>query len=163
VTAAGPAAHGVRPGGAPPHLTPMIDQDHRRALLVPAFILWLMAVAALLTAAVASPPRSDLGLWRQLIAHAEAGDRSFDKAQALKELRMAVNLIEAQRRYHDLLRDGVGALGALLAVAGGIQLRAALSVLARVRHQASAREGAKAPDGHRVPACAPLASSSPAS
>jgi hypothetical protein len=110
---------------------PMIDRPNRLALVVPAYMLFVATAVALATALVAGPARSDTKLWRDVIAQAERGERQLSTRQAAAQLKSAVDVIEAQRDYHELLREGVGAFGLLLAAAGLVQLRDARAVIRR--------------------------------
>ena len=96
-------------------------------------MLFCAAAVALVTALVAGPARSDTRLWRQIIARAERGEWELTTKQAAAQLSTAVDVIEAQRDYHELLREGVGAFGLLLAAAGLVQLRDARAVIKRGR------------------------------
>jgi hypothetical protein len=111
----------------------MIDRPNRLALVVPACMLFCAAVVALVVAMIAEPARSDTKLWRQIIARAERGEWELTTKQAAAQLRTAVDVIEAQRDYHERLREGVGAFGLLLAAAGLVQLRDARAVIKRAR------------------------------
>jgi hypothetical protein len=111
----------------------MIDRPNRLALVVPAYMLFCAAAVALVIALMAEPARSDTRLWRQIIARAERGAWELTTKQAAAQLRTAVDVIEAQRDYHERLREGVGVFGLLLAAAGLVQLRDARAVVKRAR------------------------------
>ena len=119
----------------------MIDRPNRLALVVPAYMLFFAAAVALVTALVAAPARSDTKLWREIITGAEGGERELSTRQAAAQLKSAVDVIEAQRDYHELLREGVGAFGLLLGAAGLVQLRDARAVIRGARAAGVVGEG----------------------